>query len=110
MAQIHRKPSVAFIVIRILLILVLIILLVVSSIHFIISLNALGDDIDVARETHLTHDHQGNHIFGVTDSSRKEDHISSLIIWVVVTMMAAIFAAAGIIGAIWVNPCLVNIC
>ncbi|CAG2120075.1 unnamed protein product, partial [Medioppia subpectinata] len=70
-------------------------------------IDAIGDDIDVAGETHLIHDPDGHHLYGVTNSTRKEDHITSLIVWVVVTMMAAIFTVAGVIGTVWINPCLV---
>ena len=101
------KASCALMTVRVLLVIVLTILFIISAIYFVISIDAIGDDIDVARETHLTHDPYGRHMYGVTDSTKKENHITSLIIWVVVTMMAAIFSAAGIIGTIWINPCLV---
>ena len=109
MAQKQRyKASCALMTVRVLLVIVLTILFIISAIYFVISIDAIGDDIDVARETHLTHDPYGRHMYGVTDSTKKENHITSLIIWVVVTMMAAIFSAAGIIGTIWINPCLVT--
>ncbi len=109
MAQ-NYKSSIPLTIVRVLLVIVLIILFVISAYYFIISIDAIGDDIDVARETHLTHKSDGHqHIFGITQSSKKENHITSLIIWVVITMMAAIFSGAGIIGTIWINPCLVKI-
>ncbi len=108
MAQQYNSKSCPLLLVRILLVVVLLILFVISSIYFVISIDAIGDDIDVARETHLTHNEKGGHIFGITNSIKKENHITSLIIWVVITMMAAIFTAAGIIGTIWINPCLVK--
>src|SRR6185437_833841 len=99
MAQKYRTSGfsgVVLTIVRILLIITLVVLFLISGYYFIISIDAIGDDIDVARETHLTHDDDGHHLFGVTNSTRKEDHITSLIVWVVITMMAAIFSAAGI--------------
>ncbi|XP_054166680.1 uncharacterized protein LOC128964145 [Oppia nitens] len=110
MSKTYTKSGFAWFVLTLIRILQLIayaLLLIISGYYFVITIDAIGDDIDVHRETHLTHDRYGHHMFGITNSDNKEDHITSLIIWVVITMMAAIFSTAGIIGTIWINPCLV---
>ncbi|CAG2105333.1 unnamed protein product [Medioppia subpectinata] len=60
--------GVALTIVRILLVIVLTVLFIISAI------DAIGDDIDVAGETHLIHDPDGHHLYGVTNSTRKEDH------------------------------------
>ena len=101
------KPTLPLILIGLLLIVLLTLLMIIFIIYFVIALHALGNDIDLAKESHLQHNHREKHIFGVTNSKERDRHITTLIIWTLVTMVAAIFTSAGLIGAINLNGCLV---
>jgi len=105
----YGKPTFFLVLIRLLLIITLTVLMIIFIVYFVIALHALGNDIDLARETHLTHKahHREEHVFGVTNSDKKERHITTLIVWTLVSMMATIFTSAGLIGAINLNGCLV---
>lgn len=118
--RLSGKPTLALIIIRFVLIVLLLACLVISIIYFVISLNALGDDIDRGKEVHLKHAgssksidnrlteiERENHIFGVTNSYAKDRHITVLIVWTIVTMMTCLFTGAALIGAMALNGCLV---
>lgn len=142
--------SIAFHIVRVLLVILLALIFLISTIYFIRAIDAIGDDVDEARETHYGHTHEvedtplnfesrgrwdpynkgddngdgeenwaspkGRLIlgkqqteYGVTHSHQKHHHIISLIIWVVLTLFAAILSLAGIIGALCLNPCMVSL-
>lgn len=147
-----RTISVAFHVVRLLLVVLLALIFLISTVYFIRTIDAIGDDVDEARETHWGHTHEveetplniegssggggkfdpyetdsagdreenvasprGRLILGknyneyaVTRSRAKQQHIVSLIVWVVLTLFAAILSLAGIIGALCGNMCMVR--
>ena len=142
--------SIAFHIVRVVLSILLAIIFLISTIYFIRTIDAIGDDVDEARETHWGHTHEvedtplnvegssktswhdqydeydaerevnvasptGRLILGkqhkhyaVTESKGQQQHIISLIVWVVLTLFAAILSLAGILGAICLNPCMVS--
>lgn len=137
--------SIAFHIVRVVLVILLAIIFLISTIYFIRTIDAIGDDVDEARETHWGHTHEveetplnierggkydpyedddvehniasptGRLILGkqqneyaVTKSREKHHHIISLIVWVVLTLFAAILSLAGILGALCLNPCMVS--
>ncbi|KAH7638283.1 uncharacterized protein LOC124497131 [Dermatophagoides farinae] len=142
-----NRLEITFQAIRIILVILLAIIFIISTIYFIRAIDAIGDDVDEARETHFGHEieenvyestrnsrfdpyedygddynhqnHQhnkkkggrliksGHHHYRVTNSELKQHHIISLIVWVVLTLFCAILSLAGILGAIFLNPCMV---
>nr|XP_027194028.1 uncharacterized protein LOC113788772 [Dermatophagoides pteronyssinus] len=144
-----KRFEILFQSIRFILIILLVIIFIISTIYFIRAIDAIGDDIDRAGETHFGHeieenipdddnllvsrknsrfdpykdsedDHYRNektgrliknnghnHFYRITNSNEKHYHIISLIIWVVLTLFCSILSLVGILGAIFLNPCMV---
>lgn len=142
-----KSVNIFFQVIRIVLIILLAIIFIISTIYFIKAVDAIGDDVEQARETHYGHEIEevnepassgvhhrrfdpyedyeneddfyykhggrlltsGHHHYRITNSRYKQQHIISLIVWVVLTLFCAILSLAGILGALFLNPCLVSL-
>ncbi|KPM07241.1 hypothetical protein QR98_0057300 [Sarcoptes scabiei] len=142
------KVEILFQVIRFILVILFSIIFIISTIYFIRAIDAIGDDVEEARETHFGHEIEENDFLGIpinpkfdpyedyeanpndrlkigrlvkknrpdqlkhphyriTNSRYKQQHIVSLIIWVVLTLFCAILSLAGVLGALFLNPCMV---